>query len=96
MTDKKELEEAKLQLRLQEEDLEIKTEMQVSEAKVKVIEALEKSMREDQELEESLIKDEIVTKPKGLHVKYKLNPDVPEWVPYRIPSTYSLRVVKGD
>ncbi|CAG2235127.1 unnamed protein product [Mytilus edulis] len=61
LADKKELEEAKLQLRMREEELEIKTEMQVSEAKVKVIEALEKSMREDQELEESLIKDEIVT-----------------------------------
>ncbi|CAG2209462.1 unnamed protein product [Mytilus edulis] len=59
LADKKELEEAKLQLRMREEELEIKTEMQVSEAKVKVIEALEKSMREDQELEESLIKDEI-------------------------------------
>ncbi|VDI41133.1 Hypothetical predicted protein [Mytilus galloprovincialis] len=97
LSDKKELEEAKLQLRMREEELEIKTEMQVSEAKVKVIEALEKSMREDQELEESLIKDEIVTKPKGLHVKYKLNPDVPEWVPKerKLDTTVKQKVLFG-
>ncbi|XP_071137143.1 uncharacterized protein [Mytilus edulis] len=82
---------------MREEELEIKTEMQVSEAKVKVIEALEKSMREDQELEESLIKDEIVTKPKGLHVKYKLNPDVPEWVPKerKLDTTVKQKVLFG-
>ncbi|VDI00949.1 Hypothetical predicted protein [Mytilus galloprovincialis] len=97
LADKKELEEAKLQLRMREEELEIKTEMQVSEARVKVIEAHEKSMREDQELEESLIKDEIVAKPKSLHVKYNLNPDVPEGVPKerKLDTTVKQKVLFG-
>jgi len=80
LANRQELEEQKLKLRHKEEELDIKVEMDVSDAKVKVIEALERSMIEDQELEEKLRRD-IMAIPKQQMADTTLNPNVPEWVP---------------
>lgn len=58
IAEKKQLEEAKLKLKFQEEELEIKTELKVSDAKARVIEELERSIMEDNILESNLIKSE--------------------------------------
>ena len=58
ITEKKLLEEAKLKLKFQEEELEIKTELKVSDAKSRVIEELERSIMEDNILESNLMKYE--------------------------------------
>lgn len=49
-------------------------------------------MREYQELEESLIKNEIGTKPKRLsYILDKLNPDISEWLPKEIKQVTTLK-----
>ncbi|VDI74707.1 Hypothetical predicted protein [Mytilus galloprovincialis] len=56
LDEKKFIEEEKLKLRFKEEALEIKTELQVTDAKTRVIEELERSMLEDQQLEQIMVK----------------------------------------
>ena len=97
LSEKKQLEEAKLKLKIQEEELEIKTELKVSDAKSKVIEELEKSMRDDDLLEFKLNRHENLTevsynqKPRQSEATRmktyvqeetsRLNPQASEWIP---------------
>ena len=81
LQEKRALEEEKLKLRFKEEELDLKTELQVSDAKAKVIEDLERSILQDQEMKDELIQE--MSKPQTS----TLNPSVPEWVPRQSTSS---------
>ncbi|XP_060582175.1 uncharacterized protein LOC132738634, partial [Ruditapes philippinarum] len=54
LKEQRKLEEAKLSLQMKEKEFEIKTELQVSDARTKVLEDLERSMVDDQLLEDNI------------------------------------------
>ncbi|CAG2192599.1 unnamed protein product [Mytilus edulis] len=86
LDEKKFIEEEKLKLRFKEEALEIKTELQVTDAKTRVIEELERSMLEDQQLEQIMVKGKQSDKVDFLNSQKDtenslLNPTVPAFIP---------------
>lgn len=79
-----EIETEKLKLKMKEQELEIKTELQVSEAKSKVIEELERSVLQDQQLDETLANS--AHSPPIEAETSILNPlaSIPTWIPHRV------------
>jgi hypothetical protein len=74
---KRKLEEAKLQLQMDEEEFDIETEIQISDARAKVLEELEQSELRDQELLKPLVETSSASGVKT-HVKFIVPGDTRE------------------
>jgi len=89
LTKKQEIETEKLKLKMKEQEFEIKTELQISEAKSKVIEELERSILQDQQLSETLAKGAHSADSPPIEAETSiLNPlaSIPTWIPQSTPS----------
>lgn len=97
LTKKQEIETEKLRLKMKEQELELKTELQVSEAKSKVIEELERSILQDQQLGETLAKSAHFADSPHIEAETSiLNPlaSIPTWKPQSTPSVPNVSGVR--
>lgn len=73
LKEKRKIEEEKLSLKIKEEELQIKTELEMSAANSRIIEDLDKSILEDQQLKESLLKENTESKIRDSVIKFEKN-----------------------
>jgi hypothetical protein len=87
LREKKLIEEEKLKIKLKEEEFQLRTEINVSDARAAVLEELERSEQEDEDIltgfvnlgtvDESVPQKQVASTPKGV----TFNVEVPEFVP---------------